>query len=114
MANDTLPLNTFGNQAIQLTTSPQDIYTVPAGITTIVLGAQASNINNIPVTINFTLVKADASEFILLNDFEVPTNDSAEVTTGKLVITQGETLTAYASVNTSINLILSYLETSNE
>jgi hypothetical protein len=110
----TLPLNTFGNQAIQLTTSVQDIYTVPTGVTTIVLGAQASNIGNGPVTMQFVLVRADASEFILLKEFEVPVNDAAEVTTGKLVITEGETLTAYASANSSVNLILSYLETSNE
>jgi hypothetical protein len=110
----TLPLNTFGNQAIELTTSVQDIYTVPTGVTTIVLGAQASNIGNSPVTMQFVLVRADSSEFILLNNFEIPANDAAEVTTGKLVITENETLTAYASDNNSINLILSYLETSNE
>lgn len=109
-----LPLNTFGNQAVELTTSEQTVYTVPLGITTIVLGAQASNISTGTVSITFTLVKPDTTEFILLKDFDVPVNDAAEITTGKLVITEGESLKAVASDNSSVNLILSYLETSNE
>jgi hypothetical protein len=109
-----LPLNTFGNQAITLSDSPQDIYTVPAGITTIMLGAQASNISTGTVSITFTLVKANSDEFVLLNNFDIPVNDAVELTTGKLVITEDETLRAVASANDSVNLILSYLETSNE
>lgn len=109
-----LPLNTFGNQAVELTVFEQTIYTVPLGITTIILGAQATNISNNTVTIRFTLVKADLTEYILLKDFSVPVNDAVEITTGKLVITEGESLKAYASDNSSVNLILSYLETSNE
>jgi hypothetical protein len=109
-----LPLNTFGNQAVTLTDTETTVYTVPAGITTIMLGAQATNISTDTVRVNFRLIKADLSEYVLLNNFEIPKNDAAEVSTGKLVITEGEKLSAYASSNGSINLILSYLETSNE
>lgn len=109
-----LPLNTFGNQAVTLTDTLATIYTVPEGITTIVLGAQATNITGGTVTVNFRLIKADTSQFILLNDFEISKNDAAEISTGKLVLTQGESLAAYAGGNSSVNLLLSYLETSNE
>ncbi len=50
----------------------------------------------------------------MLNAFEIPPNDSAEVTTGKLVIEEGSSVKAVVSANSSINLILSILETSNE
>jgi hypothetical protein len=109
----TLPLNTFRTKAFELTTASQTIYTTPAGLTTIVLGAQASNISNTAATITFTLRKNDV-DYVMLNAFEIPPNDSAEVTTGKLVIEEGSSVKAIVSANSSINLILSILETSNE
>lgn len=109
----TLPLNTFRTRAFELTTASQTIYTTPAGLTTIVLGAQASNISNTAATITFTLRKNNV-DYVMLNAFEIPPNDSAEVTTGKLVIEEGSSVKAVVSANSSINLILSILETSNE
>ena len=109
----TLPLNTFRTKAFELTTASQTIYTTPAGLTTIVLGAQASNISNTAATITFTLRKNNV-DYVMLNAFEIPPNDSAEVTTGKLVIEEGSSVKAVVIANSSINLILSILETSNE
>jgi hypothetical protein len=109
----TLPLNSFKTKAFELTTSTQTIYQTPADITTIVLGAQANNISNSPVTVKFTLIKNDTT-FVMLKDFEIPVNDACEVTTGKLVIESGASVTASAGANNSVNLILSILETSNE
>ena len=109
----TLPLNTFRTKAFELTTASQTIYTTPAGLTTIVLGAQASNISNTAATITFTLRKNNV-DYVMLNAFEIPPNDSAEVTTGKLVIEEGSSVKAVVSANSIINLILSILETSNE
>lgn len=109
----TLPLNTFRTKAFELTTSVQTIYTTPTGITTIVLGAQASNIGNTAATITFTLRKNN-TDYVMLNAFEIPPNDAAEVTTGKLVIEEGSSVKAVVSTNNTINLVLSILETSNE
>ena len=50
----------------------------------------------------------------MLKDFEIPVNDAAEATTGKLVIETGASVTASAGANNSVNLVLSILETSNE
>lgn len=108
-----LPLNTFRTRAFELTTSEQTVYTTPTGLTTIVLGAQASNISNTAATITFTLVK-NATDFIMLKEFTIPPNDAAEVTTGKLVIEEGGSVKAVVSANSAINLVLSILETSNE
>jgi len=109
----TLPLNSFKTKAFELTTSTQTIYTTPDDLTTIVLGAQANNISNSPVTVKFTLIKNDTT-FVMLKDFEIPVNDACEVTTGKLVLETGSSVTASAGANNSVNLILSILETSNE
>jgi hypothetical protein len=108
-----LPLNTFKTKALELTTTEQTIYLTPEGLTTIVLGAQASNLTENPVTITFTLRK-NSEDFIMIKDFAIPPNDAAEVTTGKLVIEQGASVKAVVSANNSVNLVLSILETSNE
>ena len=109
----TLPLNSFKTIALELTSSTQVIYQTPDAITTIVLGAQATNIGTSPVTVRFTLVKNDTS-FVMLKDFEIPVNDACEVTSGKLVVESGVSLTALAGADNSVNLVLSILETSNE
>jgi hypothetical protein len=113
MATAALPLNTFRTKPYELTTNEQTIYTTPAGITTIVLGAQASNFGTVAATITFTLRKNDV-DYVMLKDFTIPTNDSAEITTGKLVIEEGASVKAVVSVNSTINLVMSVLETSNE
>jgi len=109
----TLPLNSFKTKAVELTAATQIIYTTPDNITTIVLGAQATNISSSPVTVKFTLVK-NATDFVMLKDFEIPVNDACEVTTGKLVLETGASVTASAGADNSVNLVLSILETSNE
>lgn len=108
-----VPLNTFRTKAFELTTTEQTIYTTPSGLTTIVLGAHASNVGSIATTITFTLTKAGV-DYVMLNEFSVPPNDAAEVTTGKLVIEEGATIKAVAGANNSLNLVMSILETSNE
>ena len=113
MATATLPLNTFKTKAFELTSSTAVIYTTPAGVTTIVLGAQATNLVTEPVTVRFTLLLNETS-FILLKDFEIPENDAADVITGKLVVPSGASLLASAGSNGGVNLVLSILETSNE
>lgn len=109
----TLPLNTFKTKTFELTTANQTIYSTPTGLTTIVLGAQASNIGSVPATVTFTLRKNNVN-FVMLNAFEIPPNDAAEMTTGKLVIEEGSSVSAVASANSILNLVLSILETSNE
>lgn len=113
MANNT-PLNTFRNEAFELTTGTQVIYQVPAGITTIVLGAMASNFGIDPTTIRFSYIKPSGDEFVLLKDFEIPPNDAAEVTTSKLVLEENASVRASAGADNTINLVFSILETSNE
>lgn len=108
-----VPLNTFRTKAYELTTTEQTVYTTPTGLTTIVLGAHASNVGSTPTTVTFTLTKAGV-DYVMLNEFNIPPNDAAEVTTGKLVIEEGASVKAVAGANNALNLVMSILETSNE
>jgi len=51
---------------------------------------------------------------VLLNDFEIPPNDAAEVITSKLVIEENSSVQASAGEDGRLNLAFSILETSNE
>lgn len=111
---DQAPLNLFKTEARTLTTNYQTLYTTPLGKTSIVLGAQATNIDGVnPITVSFVLTK-NAEDFVLLDAFTVPIHDAAELTTGKLVIEQGCSVKAKAGSNNAISVVLSLLETSNE
>lgn len=108
-----LPLNTFRTRAFELTTGTQTIYTTPADLTCIVLGGQAGNYSTQTVTVSVRLVK-NSIPYTLLKDFEIPPNDAAEITTGKLVIEEGNSIEAETNTDNSVDLILSLLETTNE
>ena len=112
---DQVPLNTFKTEARALTTSLETVYTTPVGKTAIILGAMASNITDPAATVNVSFVlRKNSEDFIILDNFPVPPNDAAELTSGKLVVEQGSSIKAAAGANNSLNLVLSLLETSNE
>lgn len=113
MASDQTPLNTFRTRAIALTNTASSIYTTPEGITGIVLGALASNIGTAPATVTMILRK-NSTDYTILNEYTVPPYDSSDLTTGKLVLEQGTSLKALASVDNTMNLVLSILETTND
>jgi hypothetical protein len=113
MAATTLPLNSFKTRPVELTTTDSVIYATPTGLTAIILGAQVSNVGVLPARITFTLRKNNI-DYVMLKEFIVPPNDAAEATTGKLVVEEGCSIRAFASANSTLNLVLSLLETSNE
>jgi hypothetical protein len=109
----TVPLNTFRTEPYYLTTATQTLYTAPNGYTSIILGAQVSNsTSSTYATFTFILNK-NGQNYYLLNNFEVPPYDAADATTGKLVIEQNCYVTAQASVEGALTMVLSVLETSN-
>ena len=113
MATATLPLNSFKTKALELTTATTTVYTTPNAVTTIVLGAQATNLVDIPVSVRIALI-LNVSEFILLRDVEIQANEAADVITGKLIISTGGIMTASEGADVVVNLVLSIIETSNE
>ena len=115
--NATLPLNTFKSLQFDITSLPSAVYTCPAGVTTVVLLSQVSNIH----TSNTFYVSAYVSRgsldtyinTYLVKNFPVPTNDAVSLLTGKLILQDSDKLMIYGNANNTAQLVMSYLETAN-
>ena len=108
-----IPLNTFKTTTLNLTTSPTAAYTTPAGVTTVVLLAQVSNINTTSsITVSADFLRSSSNTSIIKNTI-IPINDAVSLLTGKLILQTGDSFTANCNINSSGQLILSYLETAN-
>lgn len=106
-------LNVFKTVTATLTTTASSpLYTAPAGYTSIVLMAQVSNITSTIKKVTFSHY-ADSVTTELLKDFAIPGNDAVSATTGKLVLEEGQAVTAFADANSSLKVTLSILETLN-
>jgi hypothetical protein len=108
-----IPLNTFKTTTLNLTTSPTTVYTTPTGVTTVVLLAQVSNVNTTSSIVVSANHVRDVTITSIIKNTIIPINDAASLLTGKLILQTGDSLTANCSVNSSGQLILSYLETAN-
>ena len=108
-----IPLNVFKTIALPVTTVANTVYTCPAGVTTVVLLAQVSNINTssyIDVTASHI---RNGNVTRLIANTEIPTEDATSMLLGKLVLEAGDGFRISASANNSAELTLSILETSN-
>jgi hypothetical protein len=105
-------LNNFRTTLANVTATTANIYTPPAGYSTVVLMAQISNHGNATINITANVYRASlGTSFALVNNLPVPNNDAASVLTGRLILQVGDTFQITSSDNTSGQLVLSYLET---
>ena len=91
------------------------VYTVPTGVSAIILMAQVSNIaNDATYDVNFVHhdVGTDTSTF-LVKDFGVQSNDAVSPLTGKLVVQEGNQIAIWANQADKLELTLSFLESLN-
>lgn len=110
-----LPLNTFKNVPLAITTSLQTVYTAPLGITTIVLMAQASNVVGTAANVSFVHYSYRTGiTTYLVKDIAVPPNDARMLLGGKLVLETGDQIKIQASANGALQFIASILETANQ
>lgn len=105
-------LNVFKTVTAQITTSATNIYTAPAGKTTIVLMAQVSNVSVATANVTASHYKGTTATELVKN-FDVPSRDSAGLLTGKLVLETGDSFRIAGSDNSSLKIVLSLLETLN-
>jgi len=108
-----LPLNRFRTITETLETSEQEVYQVPAGASTVVLGAQCANVSGSETTVTFK-TRISGTDTELLDEFPLPPNDAVNLVSGKLVLEENAILVASTTTNLSCKLTLSILETSNE
>jgi len=133
-----IPLNTFKTRTVILntgtfatsntTTNVGVVYTAPPGVTTIVLMAQASNLTTSTQYVTFehrrnvtvfrdTVGNPQETQGTispLVKDFAIPPNDAASLLSGKMIIENLDSVSAYASSEGSVQLVLSILETANQ
>jgi hypothetical protein len=105
-----IPLNRFITEPFELTTTDRLLYTTPLERASILLGSQASNYSESPVTITFT-VRKNGQDYIMLNEYVIPPGDQLNVINGKLILDYGCSIRARVSSNDTVNIVLSILET---
>ncbi len=104
--------NTFVNARAALTGSLTTVYTAPGGTTSIVLLAQATNVDNSAAqAVTFCWYDASGSvKTDLVKALSVPANAAVGLIAGKLVLMPGDYLQASSSAGSLIELSLSFLE----
>ena len=123
-----IPLNTFKTKTAVLTTvTTATIYTAPIGVTAIILMAQVANLTtatqvvtfahyrNLPVLPDSQGNGAQDGNTVteLIKGFAIPANDSASMTTGKMIIESLDSIRASALEENALKITLSVLETAN-
>lgn len=110
-------LNKFRRISYPLITSPLKIYEVPFDRAGIVLIALGTNTTNAPQTVTMTVSTSNGTSGVpqidIVNNVKIGAYDSAHLTIGKVVLTDGDILYANCSGLSAINLTLSILETLN-
>lgn len=123
-----IPLNTFKTKTQFIgTNTTSTMYTAPIGVTSIILMAQIANVSTQTQSVSFIHhrnrpVLADAqgngsqpgdTDSFLVKNFSIPAGDAASVLTGKLIIESLDSVRAYASTTSTLQLTLSVLESAN-
>jgi len=112
-----LALNVFKTITHVVTPDKVGIYTAPVGYSGVVLLAQAANVDSESHTITFSherSVSGTAVTTEIVKDFAIPSNDSANLVSGKLVLESGDKLNITGVGSTgNLKFIASVLETLN-
>jgi hypothetical protein len=124
-----IPLNTFKTKTFVLTTQTNaTVYTAPVGVTSIVLMANVANITtgtnasvtfahhrNLPVLADAQGNGGQAGNVTteLVKNFEIPPSDAGNMLVGKMIIESLDSVRAYGTVEGTLKLTMSILETAN-
>jgi hypothetical protein len=105
---------TFKNARSVLGTAVTDVYEVPAGTTSIVIGCQAANVGTASVELGFWWTDDSAADAItyLADDVIIPARAAYEPVGGKLVLEAGDRLRGVSEAASGIEVTVSVLELS--
>ena len=111
-----LPLNVFKTITKVVHSEPVGIYTAPVGYSGVVLLAQATNVDSISHTISLDHVRTRTGIAVtteVVKSMGIPGHDTMALTSGKLVLEQGDSLSIAASDDGKMKFIASILATLN-
>ena len=111
-----LSLNVFKTITSVAPTTPVGIYTAPVGYTGVVLLGQATNINTTSQDVTLSHQRSTAGVAVttrLTKNYPIAASDTANLLSGKLVLQSGDVLVLSASSSSSIEVVVSVLETLN-
>ncbi len=107
-----LALNRFQTVTLEVSTSEQTVYTAPTGYTAIVLYAHIANYGSDESTVTMKHIRSSVETEIIKNA-NVPEADAFVTMSGKLVLETSDSLKIQSSVNSTLKVIVSILETAN-
>jgi hypothetical protein len=125
-----LPLNTFKTKTRLLgsdTGTHAIVYTAPIGVTSIILMAQVANLTTATHNVSFfhyrnrpvladsqgNGAQAGRTASPLVVNYAIPSNDAGSPLSGKMILEQLDSIQAYADSTSTLQLVLSVLETAN-
>jgi hypothetical protein len=114
-----IALNKFKTIRVGVTTNLVGIYTCPIGVASIVILCQASNVSASGTFSRITAVHSRSTEtpsdYRFANGVKIPPNDGLNlVSDGRLALETSDVLKFSASLDNTIELILSVLETAKQ
>ena len=102
--------------ALELTTSNQDIYTVPTRFTTDINSIYINNASSSSVTFSLDWYQVSTTTYhTLAETVELPANSLLQITDYPLFLNPGDKVRGLASANSAVNISISleeYFETS--
>ena len=111
-----LPLNVFQTITYVAPGSPVGIYTAPVGYSGVILGCQATNVDSTSHTVSLDHVRTRTGIAVtteIVKEMPIQGHDTMNLTAGKLVIEQGDSLKLASSAPGHVKFIASILETLN-
>ena len=111
-----LPLNVFQTITFVASSDPVGIYTAPVGYSGVILGCQATNVDSTSHTVSLDHVRTRTGIAVtteVVKEMPIQGHDTMNLTAGKLVIEQGDSLKLASSAPGHVKFIASILETLN-
>lgn len=108
-----MAINIFKNVTRNVSVGGEEVYICPVGYSAIVLMAQISNTTALPQSVSVFVSTTDSALTSLVTDYTIPGNDAVGVITGKLVLESGQGILVSGSNDTSMQLVMSILESQN-
>ena len=110
-------LNKFRTIRVGITTSMVGIYTCPIGVASIVILSQVTNVSSgvCRVTAVHSRINDSPADYKLSNQVPIPPNDNYSIVSdGRLALETNDIIKIQATANSSLELILSVLETAKQ